>query len=284
VNGRIVSTRTLLVIASGLLSMLVLYTVLPLLPADGLAQSISTALATLVPVGIAAGVAIWAAFTFPAGSRLRLAWLFMGLSILSYECASLVWAFSEIVRGVPPASPGLIDLLYLVGYPLTMLALISGIGALRRDVDPMPLMLTSFVVCAGVAVLLWILVLRPVVATPADLVNAIYSLGDLVLVLPLGITLAYLVNRLGRRRDALAWWVVIAAFMFALADDTLFTMASASGAYLSGGPADVGLTLGYLTLGVAASLAVDVTRAGGDLSGGRASTEQPDGGLERSDH
>jgi len=280
VNGRIVSTRTLLVIASGLLSMLVLYTVLPLLPADGMTQAVVSGLATIVPVGIA----IWAALTFPAGSRMRMAWLFMGLSILSYEFASLIWALSEIVRGTQPASPGVIDLVYLVGYPLTMLALVSAIGALRREANPMSVLLISFGACAGLGVVLWMFVLKPVIATPADLINAIYSVADLVLILPLGITLAYLVNRLGRVRDALAWWVVIAAFMFALTDDTLFTMASASGVYLSGGPADVGLTLGYLTLGVAASLAVDVTRAGGDLSGGPVSAEQPDAALERTDH
>lgn len=283
-NGRIVSGRTLLVIGSGLLSMLLFYTILPLLPADGMAETVISNLGTLVPVGIAAVVAIWAAYTFPAHSRMRLAWLFMGLSIVSYEFASLIWALSEIVRGVEPTSPGLIDVMYAISYPLTVCAFLAGIGALRRDVDPMPVLLTSFAAALGLAIVLWVYVLKPVVATPADLVNAAYSIGDLVLILPLGITLAYLVNKLGRVRDALPWWVVIAGFMFAIADDTLFTMASASGAYLTGGPIDVGLTLGYLTLGVAASLAVDVTRAGGDLTGGRGSSVAQDEALERTDH
>lgn len=258
--GRTLSIRTMVIIGVGLFLMLTLYTWLPLLRADSTAALAVANLETIVPVGIAAGVGLWAAFEFPRGTSLRLTWLFMGLAVTMYEAASILFAYYEVVLHVEPQSPGWADLFYAASYPLAVVALVIAIRSVSGGANPAPVMATSFAVVLGLSVVLWAFVLRPVVATPSDLVNAAYAIADLVVLLPLGITLVYVTNRMGAARAALPWWTVIAGFALVLAADTLYTVLAATGTYLTGGLADIGFSLGYFLLGVAASVAVDVAR------------------------
>lgn len=257
---RTLSTRTLVILGVGLGSMLALYSVMPLLAQDSTAGLIVANLETIVPVGIATIVGLWAATTFPRGNPGRLIWLFMGLSIGSYELAAIIAAYYEIFLRAEPPSPGFVDVLYFAGYPLAIVALLVAIRSLGANVNLTKVLLAAFGVAGGLAVLLWYFVLSPSVASPADAINAAYALGDLVIVLPLGIALAYATNRLHPGPEALPWWVVLIGLTVSVFADTLFEIAAASGTLLNGGPVDLAVTLGYFTLGIAASMAVDAAR------------------------
>src|SRR5512138_427930 len=78
-----------------------------------------------IPLDIVASVAAWHVFTQKdLDPRIRRMWLLLGLGLLSFCIADLIWAYLENVWEVPPF-PAISDLFYLLFPPLAIAGLLS---------------------------------------------------------------------------------------------------------------------------------------------------------------
>lgn len=273
-GGRTISVRTWVLLGIGLGLMLALYTVMPLLPQGSRGAALIGSLETIVPVGMASIGGLWAAFHLKGGRSVRLPWLLMGFAVACSELAAIAEAYYVVVLAHEPPTPSIVDVLYTIGYPLAAAALLIAIRSLGARSKPALVLSVSFLIAATIGALMWFFVLPPTLLAggqidTANAVNALYCMADLVLLLPLAITLAYLTSRMGFERASWPWWVVVFGISVLLVADTWFTLQAATGVNMTGGTADLGYSLGYFTLGMAALVAVDVQRALATRSGTR---------------
>ncbi len=168
------------------------------------------------------------------GNPARPAWALVSAGLFATLAGQLSLAPHQLVAGQSPF-PSVGDLFYVLSYPFVIAAFLVFLRAYREAGFPMGSVAERAAIVLGVAVLavaLAVVILRPVAAGGADLLerilNVAYPLLDLVLLLPLALLLRVAL-RLGRSRVGLVWGELLAGFVFLCASDIFFAYFTALG-------------------------------------------------------
>jgi hypothetical protein len=263
---RIVSSRTYFIAAFGaVVSALSLAMIRAGIQGSTLVMGLIANFGSLVTVGFAAGVILWAATRFGSSESLRRQWLFVGLGALSYFIGNVLWAFYESVLGKEVPFPGPPDIFYILVFPLVATGLILAIRSFTPLLSPRRPLIVAGVVTAVASAALWLPVLQPAISASGvsgltKWLGVFYPVADLWLLLFPALTLAIMLSRLSGARLSWPWWAVVAGCVAISFADTMFLVLSNAGTYASGNPIDLGWWLGYTALATGASLAVDIQK------------------------
>jgi len=226
---------------------------------DAATQVVLSNLVVLLPVGVMTISAAWAALQFERSEPVQRQWLLIGLGLACFEIGSLIKGFYEMALQRPVPYPGLPDLFYLMWYPLVGLALILAI-TLLNVAKPLTI---SFAISATAAATMWYFVLRPAAATSelgvgANTLNMLYPFASLLILMPLGMTLAYLAEKFSGGAIALPWRVLAFGIAVLVVADVGFMVLSSAWAYTTGSVSDLFEAIGYTLVGISALIALDV--------------------------
>ncbi len=195
------------------------------------------ALASLIKLGLllaGALVAFACRDHLEEGNPARPAWALLAAGLFATLAGQLSLAPYQLVSGVSPF-PSIGDLYYVLSYPFFIAAFLVFLRAYREAGFPMGSAPERLAIIGGIgllAVVLAVVVLRPVAAGGADLLerilNVAYPVLDLVLLLPLALLLRVAL-RLGTSRVGLVWGELLAGFVFLCLSDMLFAYFTALG-------------------------------------------------------
>ncbi len=257
------STRTALVSVAGLGIAGSLYVMIQSGVGGDSSVTLLRNLLEVLPVGMAAIVAVWCAMQFGRGEAVRRQWSLIAAAVVIYELGLVAWMYYEVIRGVEVPFPGLPDVFFSLMLPVMFAGLFLAVRSFRGLFDPWRAYLVSTALGVALAAVLCLTVLRPGLVDSstgllARMLAALYPVGDLVLLLPPALTLAYLTSRLGGGSLAWPWRAVVVGLLLIVFADTMFAIQSAAGTYVTGNFVDLGWSLGYVSIAAGASIAVDV--------------------------
>src|SRR6266542_4051009 len=146
--------------------------------------------------------------------------------------------------------PSLVDLWYLLTYPMLILGLVLLIRR-RSPGRDIPSLIDAAIITIGVGLLSWVFLIAPYVharelSLAQRLVSIAYPLGD-VLVLAVATRLA-----IGTGRRHPAWWLVATSILAVLVADSLFLFRELNDTWEVGGPVDIGWIAFFVGWGAAA--------------------------------
>lgn len=177
------------------------------------------------------------------------AWYLMAAAQISLTAGDTLYNVRVRVLHSGQVFPSIVDLCYLLTYPL----LIAGLLLLIRRRSPgrdAPSLIDATMITIGIGLLSWTFLISPYVRADMPLsqrlVAVAYPLGD-VLLLAVAVRLA-----IGTGRRTLAWWLVATAIVGVLAADSLFVFQQFNGTWQVGGPVDLGWIVFYICWGAAA--------------------------------
>jgi len=204
---------------------------------DAQSQHALLALAALVKLALllaGALVAFACRDRLDEGNPARPAWALLAAGLFATLAGQLSLAPYQLVSGQSPF-PSVGDLYYVLSYPFFIAAFLVFLRAYREAGFPMGSAAERVGIVAGVgviAVVLAVVILRPVAAGGEDLLerilNVAYPVLDLVLLLPLALLLR-IALRLGTSRVGLVWGELLAGFVFLCLSDMLFAYLTALG-------------------------------------------------------
>jgi hypothetical protein len=207
-----------------------------LLPRSGLFRTVISphalqaigALSKLAFLLLAAVFAWSTARAFDAGNPVRPAWRLLAFGLVAFFLGQLSYAPYQLVLNQDPPFPSVADVLFMLAYPLFVVALFAFIRAYESAGYPVGSARARAAVAAavvGCGVVVGYLVLQPVIAGPssgvAKLLNVAYPLLDLVLLVPT----VLLMRMTAALRGGAAWktWAaLLAGFVFLSVGDILF--------------------------------------------------------------
>src|ERR1017187_136924 len=194
-------------------------------------------------------------FTAARGSgRTRQAWGLIGISAACWGFGQLAWTYEEVVLGLVPANlfPSYPDLGYLLSVPFAILGLLRLPGAVTTNEARLRSLLDGLLMAGALLFISWDLVLSPVYASSstdafAQIVGLAYPISDIAMVTIVLLTLSR--PRVGQRLPIplLACGVLLTAFA-----DSSFAYLTTVQNYNSGTFPDLGWTMGYALIGLAA--------------------------------
>jgi hypothetical protein len=218
----------------------------------------------LLLAGVAATI-VTLAFRFPAGEPARVHWALIGFGILCFALGDLIWAYYELILGIPAPFPGAADVLYLEYYPLIAAGLLGATYSIKWLSGARNALLISYGVAAALAVILYATLLHEVILDPAEgwvskVLTVAYPLGDLFFIMAPALALILALRPFGARVLAWPWWLAGAGALILAAADTAYVYLDWRGTYVSGHPIDVLWLFGNALMVIAASVALDVYR------------------------
>ncbi len=184
-----------------------------------------------------------------ARGRLRIAWVMLGLSCLSWGVGSVLWEWQDVVGGNAMPYPSVADAGFLGAVPLGAAALLlfsplGRAGMARRVLD-------GLVVAGAALAISWSYVLEPLLAggqvDAKTGVSLAYPISDVLL---FTLAVALLPQALGRAR--LAVGLICAGVLLNTVADSLFSAITASSDTSSTPVPDVLWVAGFFLIGVAA--------------------------------
>jgi hypothetical protein len=195
----------------------------------------------------AAAIVIGARWHRPAGAG---AWYLFAAAQVTLAAGDTLYNIRVQILHQAQPFPSLVDLLYLLTYPL----LIGGLLLLIRRRSPgrdVAGFLDAAIITVGVGLLSWVflisLYIRAEGLSPGErLVAVAYPLGD-VLVLAVAARLA-----IGSGWRPPAWWLLAVSIVGLLVADSLFGLYQLQGTWQQGGPVDIGWILFDVCWGAAA--------------------------------
>jgi diguanylate cyclase (GGDEF)-like protein/putative nucleotidyltransferase with HDIG domain len=182
--------------------------------------------------------------------RDRLAWILMGLAVMSWGAGDTVWTVTIGDDPSPPA-PSFADLGYLAVYPLAytsiVLLLRSRMGTLRGGLWLDGVIGAFAIGSVGTAIILPAVIGTLGGSTAAVATNLAYPLADLILVALVVWALAVTGWRPGR-----TWGLLAAGLLVFAISDCLYLYHVAAGSYVEGSVTDLGWAAGGVLLAWAA--------------------------------
>ena len=194
-------------------------------------------------------------FTAARGSgRTRQAWGLIGIGAACWGLGQVAWTYQEAILNLHPANlfPSYPDLGYLVSVPFAIVGLLRLPGAVTTNEARLRSLLDGLLMAGALLFISWDLVLGPVYASSstdafAQIVGLAYPISDIAMVTIVLLTLSRL--RVGQRLPItlLACGVLLNAFA-----DSSFAYLTTVQNYNSGTFPDLGWTMGYALIGLAA--------------------------------
>ena len=205
----------------------------------------------LTPLAAAAACLLTAA---RGRGRTRQAWGLLGISAACWGLGQVAWTYQEVVLNLNPADlfPSYPDLGYLTAVPFALVGLLRLPGGTTTSGARLRSLLDGLLIAAALLFISWDLVLGPVyAASPTDLlskaVGLAYPASDIAMVTIVLLTITRL--RIGQRASLvlLAGGVLLNAVA-----DSAFAYLTTVQNFGSSNPTDLGWTLGYALIGLAA--------------------------------
>lgn len=178
------------------------------------------------------------------------AWYLFAMALVTLTTGDTLYNVRVRLLHSGQVFPSVVDLSYLLTYPLLILGLLLLIRR-RSPGRDFPSLIDATIITIGVGLLSWVFLIAPYVhaqelSVPQRVVSIAYPLGD-VLVLAVATRLA-----IGTGRRHPAWWLVAVAILAVLAADSLFLFAELNGTWQVGGPVDIGWIAFFVGWGAAA--------------------------------
>jgi len=193
-----------------------------------IANSIGNPLASLTCAALA--FVLWRSFA--KGENLRRVWLLLGIGMLMWGIAEIIFAYYDITATEVPV-PSLADILWVPGYVPLFAALYLRYTTLPITPPRWQIaLLLVAVLAAGAASVIF--VISPNIALPENdtasiVLSILYPVGDMLIVVGVGLTvLALLGGELSR-----PWLVIAVGFASIAIADSLYYYGYASGDYNS---------------------------------------------------
>ncbi len=201
--------------------------------------------------------------------RTRQAWALIGIGALLWGLGQVAWSYQEIVLSLSPANlfPSYPDLGYLLSVPFAILGLLRLPGAPTAPGARVRAVLDGLLIAGALLFISWDVVLGPVYAASAtdafsQIVGLAYPISDIAMITIVVLTLSRL--RVGQRLPLmlLACGVMLNAFA-----DSSFAFLTTVQNYTSVNFPDLGWTMGYALIGLAAvrTLGISAHREEGDV-------------------
>lgn len=216
------------------------------------------------------GATVWLSFrnatALDTSRPIGHAWLLFGLGVGSYLVAELGEAFYQFALGILNPFPSLLDVFYVAGYPLLILALSGFVRAYAAAGYPMGaprdgVLVTAVLVVAGVG-LIW-----PVLsglAGPSPLLEkvlaAAYPLLDIALLVAAALLLRG-ARRFGGGRAWEVWALVLAGLGVMIAGDLRYAYFAASGEEYVDALSEMPFVVAYLLLALGALKQKELTES-----------------------
>ncbi len=189
------------------------------------------------------------------GKRTQIAWLILGIAVLSYAIGDSLWAILELVIHQQPF-PSVADIFYLLFYPLFAL----GIYYLPRKPlsrkEELKLIMDTAIIIITVSLILWTFLIIPTVNSNQDIlasfISISYIIGDIILFFAL---IRILFNNFNAYRGPLILLGI--GIVFQVITDSFYSYQSLHGIYISGGFLDTGWVLSFIFVGLAAILQIN---------------------------
>jgi diguanylate cyclase (GGDEF)-like protein len=230
------------VYAGGALVVVGAHHLLPTEGAPGVARIVLSCL-----VGMSAGVAILVGLRMWR-PRPRLPWLLLALGQVMYVAADATYYVSHDLLG-SSQFPGPSDVIYLVHYPLVVVALVLLVRR-RSPGRSLPGVLDAATLGVVAAMLSWLFLMGPQIRADAPAVEKVFCVAvpaaDLA-VLVVGLRLV-----LERGRRPMSFFLVCASLLATLAADTWYVWQAVNGTYQTGDAVDLVWLVGHVLLGAAA--------------------------------
>ncbi|MDX6210358.1 MAG: hypothetical protein QOE24_2749 [Frankiales bacterium] len=195
--------------------------------------------------------------------RLRLTWRLLGAAALSWGAGQTLWSAHELILGQAPTSPGIQDVGFAGGIPLTIAALLLYPGGRRPTESRSRHALDATLVSASIVLVGWVAVLRPIWddrvlsdGTDPAILSMLYPVTDTVVV-SLGLLLIRRMSRASRTPVVIG---VSAVFLLG-ATDLVYALSSRHQTYTGGHLLEVGWFAGYLMMALAGGRVEDLTAA-----------------------
>lgn len=215
-------------------------------------------IATLIP-----GAAAWACWVRSrrVEGQLKTAWGLLAAACLSWALGQAYWTFVELSTGVPPATPGLQDLGYLLLIPFAAVGVMMLVRYDGRSFAQVRSLLDGAIISSSFIFVSFALGLERIVLDSAQtdwalIVNLLYPFGDGVVV---GVVLMRLSRAPPAARGAIA--LLAAGFLFLGIADLWFLVVDAQGTYATGGVLDAFWIMGFQMIGLAAMRPANLDRA-----------------------
>ena len=205
------------------------------------------------PVSLFATIVAWRIARNPAfDSRLRRAWLILGLAVLAQTLGDTAWFYLEVILDQQPF-PSIADFFYISFYPLALLGLLSLPSAPLKRTERLRVLLDLAVIMITAWMAIWFFIISPTAALYESgrldqILAAAYPVGDLVL---LGGIFALLFRDAERSIRSMLM-LYLTGLSLNVAGDLAYAYASLNGTYVSGGWMDVSWILAYWFFALAA--------------------------------
>jgi len=205
----------------------------------------------LTPLAAAAACLLTAA---RGRGRTRQAWGLIGISAACWGLGQVAWTYQEVVLNLHPADlfPSYPDLGYLTAVPFAFVGLLRLPGGTITSGARLRSLLDGLLIAAALLFISWDLVLGPVYgASSTDLfskaVGLAYPMSDIAMVTIVLLTISRL--RIGQR---LPLALLAGGMLLNAVGDSSFAYLTTVQNYGSINPTDLGWTLGYALIGLAA--------------------------------
>ena len=201
--------------------------------------------------------------------RVRQAWGLIGVAAALWGFGQVAWTYQEIFLNLQPANlfPSYPDLGYLLSVPFAIVGLLRLPGAPTTNEARLRSVLDGLLIAGAVLFVSWDVVLGPVYAssttdTFAQIVGLAYPISDIAMVTIVVLTLSRL--QVGQRLPLVL--LGCGVLLNAIADSS-FAFLTTVQSYSSVNFPDLGWTMGYALIGLAAvrTLGISAQREPGDL-------------------
>lgn len=209
-------------------------------------------------------------FTAARGrGRTRQAWGLIGIAAALWGLGQVAWTYQEVILGLVPANlfPSYPDLGYLLSVPFAIVGLLRLPGAAATNEARVRSVLDGLLIAGSLLFISWDVVLGPVYASSstdsfAQIVGLAYPISDIAMVTILLLTLSRL--RVGQRMPLIL--LACGVLLNAVADSS-FAYLTTLQSYTSVNFPDLGWTMGYAFIGLAAlrTLGTAAHREGGEV-------------------
>ncbi len=193
----------------------------------------------------------------------RLGWLLLGLSAVAWSAGEMDWFYTEIVLGLPVASPSPADLGFLLSVPFAFAGVLAFAISASRRTEAVRALVDGLLIATSLLLISWEAILRMTFADSSlsflgKLVNLSYPVSDIAL-LTIAVIALTRFSRIGRAPIAL----LCAGIICLAIADTAFAYLTAATHY-TGNALDGGWLAGYFLILLASLRARDMGEAGED--------------------
>ncbi len=196
----------------------------------------------------------------------RNVWLGLGVGIVSWGIANLIFGYMDLIEGKPPASPAITDLFYVIAYISLSLGMAMSVIGRRLNLLPKQWSIVGAISLFGLAFAVFVTFIAGTsegktvnFTDPAKLLNTFYALGDVWML----VVATILLMAFWGGKFAQSWRLLGAAgismFFGDLAYNFALNVATEANPYQSGDWVEFFWILSFVLFGMGAALEFDLS-------------------------